>query len=241
MNIMKKTLLASAVSAAALLAASAASATNYDIVNGSYLGDGVSLSGMINGAAAPSSEIAAIIVLQTNTGQVLPTFCVDLFHTISPGSMYTYTSGMLQYDSSFPSQPAGVSGNMIGQPQTGAIQTLANMGATDWAAGDRNPDDYAGIQGAIWQLEYNGVNGNTLSVTGSPTVTALIASDEAYAMANPASYANTIFPGTDGQALAAGNGQALTEAPGPNMGQGLLGFAAMTALLIGARYRGLFV
>jgi len=31
------------------------------------------------------------------------------------------------------------------------------------------------------------------------------------------------------------------ESPAPNVGEGLLGFAAMTALLIGARHRGLFV
>ena len=38
-------------------------------------------------------------------------------------------------------------------------------------------------------------------------------------------------------------GQAFGEAaaPGPNLGEGLFGFAAMTALLIGVRYRGLFV
>jgi hypothetical protein len=36
-------------------------------------------------------------------------------------------------------------------------------------------------------------------------------------------------------------GEAAAAAPGPNTGKGLLGFAAMTALLIGVRYRGLFV
>jgi hypothetical protein len=33
----------------------------------------------------------------------------------------------------------------------------------------------------------------------------------------------------------------IASAPGPNVGEGMLGFAAMTALLIGVRYRGLFV
>ena len=47
-----------------------------------------------------------------------------------------------------------------------------------------------------------------------------------------------------GHGLAGAFGAAVvgeSTVPGQNMGEGLLGFAAMTALLIGARYRGLFV
>ena len=45
MNIMKKTLIASAVSAAAMLTASAAGAVNYNVTNVGFDGNTVSLSG----------------------------------------------------------------------------------------------------------------------------------------------------------------------------------------------------
>jgi len=68
--------------------------------------------------------------------------------------------------------------------------------------------------------------------------------DIAYAAANPYYGVWSVIPGVNGQNPFDGVtylGQALVTAPGPNVGEGLLGFAAMTALLIGARYRGLFV
>ena len=73
MNIMRKTLLASAVSAAALLAASAASATDYTITNVGFNGESESLSGFLNEAAN-----AGLITLTTSAGTIIPTFCVDL-------------------------------------------------------------------------------------------------------------------------------------------------------------------
>ena len=73
MNIIKKTLLASAVSAAALLTASAASAADYTVTNVGFTGESVTLSGLLNETAN-----AGLITLTTSTGTIIPTFCVDL-------------------------------------------------------------------------------------------------------------------------------------------------------------------
>jgi len=183
-----------------------------------------------------------LITLTTNAGAILPVFCVDLFHDINIGSYpppgLPYTTGPLAFDSSNPATNPGVTGNPLSQPVTGAIQTLENLGAHYYTTGTGSNDIYAGLQGAIWELEY-GANGNSLTVDGGAIVNALIAADYAYGLANPASYALTLYPGASGQAF--GGTQGFVTASGPNVGEGLLGFVAMTALLIGVRYRGLLV
>ena len=242
MKAMERTLVACAVSAAAMLAASAASATDYGVSNAGFTGytSGVNLSGTINGNPFNETNVyTGLIPLTTTTNAIIPVFCVDLFHSINIGSYdpaLSYTTGLLSFDSS--KDPAGTGGNSISQPVTGEIQTLANLGAQLYIGGTGSAFDYAALQCAIWSIEYN-TNGNSLTVDGGATLNAQIAADIAFAEANPASYANTLFPGGDGQAF--GTGQAFTEAPGPKVGEGLLGFAAMTALLIAVRYRGLIV
>jgi hypothetical protein len=229
-NIMKRMLIASAVSAAAMLSASAASATDYTITNVGLDGGALTLSGLVNKVQA-----AGLITITTNTGAVLPTFCVDLFHTIGIGPQnppLLYTSGALEFDSN--GNPSGRSGNPLTQPVTGEIQTLANIGAHEFVTGTGTADSYTALQGAIWKIEY----GAALGVDGG-ALNGQIAADIALAQANPSSYANTLFPGAGGDPF--GPGQALTQAPGPNVGEGLLGFAAMTTLLVAARYRGLIV
>ncbi len=230
MNIMKRMLIASAVSAAAILSASAASATDYTITNVGFNGGALTLTGLVNETAN-----AGLITLTTNTGAVIPTFCVDLFHTIGIGAQnppLLYTSGPLAFDSN--GNPAGLAGNPLTQPVTGEIQTLANIGAHEFVTGTGTTDSYTALQGAIWKIEY----GAALGVDGG-ALNGQIAADIALAQADPSTYANTLFPGAGGDAF--GPGQALTQAPGPNVGEGLLGFAAMTTLLIAARYRGLIV
>ena len=119
MNIIKKTLLASAVSAAALLAASAASAADYTVTNVGFTGESVTLSGLLNETAN-----AGLITLTTSTGTVLPTFCVDLFHTITiGGSGYQYNRGVLTSDAN---------GNTLTSTQVGEIYALADIGVQQY-------------------------------------------------------------------------------------------------------------
>jgi hypothetical protein len=84
-------------------------------------------------------------------------------------------------------------------------------------------------------------SGGALTVDGGAAVNALIAADIAYAEAHPSSYANTLIPGANGHAFGYGQGFVVDPAPGPQVGEGLLGFAAMSVMLIAARYRGLIV
>jgi len=216
MNIIKKTLLASAVSAAALLAASAASAADYTVTNVGFTGESVTLSGLLNETAN-----AGLITLTTSTGTVLPTFCVDLFHTITiGGSGYQYNRGVLTSDAN---------GNTLTSTQVGEIYALADIGVQQYLSHTGDADTYAAVQAAIWQVEYPG-----LTVTGTSD-DSLITTYTAEAEANP------LNPNLPWGLLPQNGAQQLVTATGPNVGEGLLGFVAMTALLIGARYRGLFV
>jgi hypothetical protein len=235
MNIMKKTLLASAVSAAAILTASAAGAANYNVTNVGFDGGTVTLSGLVNETAN-----SGLITLSYSTPgggtAILPTFCVDLFHTINIGGSYTYTTAPLLYDSNGPIP--GLSGASLSTTQIGEIGALADVGVQEYKNGSGTTAGYTALQGAIWQIEY----GTALTVNGG-TDPAILA-DIAYAAANPYYGVWSVIPGVNGQNPFDGVtyvGQGLVTAPGPHLGEGLLGFAAMTALLIGARYRGLFV
>jgi PEP-CTERM motif len=197
----------SAAALGAVLSASGANAENFDITNVGFIGDQVDLSGTINSAPFNENGVnSGLITLTTTTGSIPPVFCIDLFHTIGIGSQsppLPYTTGTIIADSS--ENPAGTGGNPLSQPVTGEIQTLANIGYADYVHGTGGADVYAGLQGAIWSIEYN-TNGNNLTVDGSSTVNDLIASDILYAEANPSSYSISLFPGTNGQAFGSGQG-----------------------------------
>ena len=131
-----------------------------------------------------------------------------------------------------------MSGASLSTTQIGEIGALADVGVQEYKNGSGTTAGYTALQGAIWQIEY----GTALTVNGG-TDPAILA-DIAYAAANPYYGVWSVIPGVNGQNPFDGVtyvGQGLVTAPGPNVGEGLLGFAAMTALLIGARYRGLFV
>ena len=212
---------------AALLAgasATAASAGNVLVSNVGFTGDSVDVSGFVNWTGVNSG----LITLTTTTNNIIPVFCIDLFHTIGVGSQIPplpYTFGTIVADSS--SSPAGTGGNPLSQPTTGEIQTLANIGYYDFVHGTGTADIYAGLQGAIWSIEYN-TNGNSLTVNGSSTVNDLIAGYIAYAEAHPAPYSVSMFPGANGQAF--GNGQGFTTGvPEPSTWAMMLaGFAALS-------------
>ena len=154
--------------------------------------------------------------------------------TINLGTQnYQYAMAPLTVNSNGPI--AGVSGNALSTTQIGEIQSLTDVGVQLYKAGTGDANAYTALQGAIWSVEY----GSALTVDGG-ALNGQIAADIAFAAANPL-FTNSwsLIPGAGGEAF--GPGQALQTAPAPNMGEGLLGFAAMTALLIGVRYRGLFV
>jgi PEP-CTERM motif len=216
------------LAAAGLMGATcAANATNFDISNVGFIGDTTSLSGTINGNPFNESANTGLITLTTTTGSIFPVFCIDLFHTIGIGSQsppLPYTTGTIVADSS--SNPSGTGGNPLNSPVPGEIQTLANLGYADYVHGTGNADIYAGLQGAIWDIEYN-QDGNNLTDAGSLTVNGLIASDIAYAVAHPATYSISLFPGADGQAFGSGQGFS-TGVPEPSTwAMMLLGFAGL--------------
>jgi len=218
--------------AAGLLATiCAANATDFDISNVGFIGDSVTVSGSVTNSFWTNpfsrSENSGLITLTITGGSILPVFCIDLFHTIGIGSqspLLPHTTGTIVADSS--SDPAGTGGNPLNPPVPGEIQTLANLGYLDYVHGTGNAEIYAGLQGAIWDIEYN-QNGNSLTVIGSSTVNDLIASDIAYAVAHPATYSISLFPGADGQAFGSGQGFSSGVPEASTWAMMLLGFAGL--------------
>ena len=131
---------------------------------------------------------------------------------------------------------------MLSATQVAEIYSLADKGVQAYYLGRVTGygNEYVALQDAIWEIQYPG-----LAITANPTIDALAAGFPALANPPACPYCrrkpHPRRRGYGHQPLERQLGQALVLAPGPNMGEGLLGFAAMTALLIGARYRGLFV
>ena len=195
---MKKLLIGS-VAALAIVAGTVASAnaTDLGITYVAFTGVTASLSGNIYN----NSSVNTGLITLTTTRGTTPVFCIDLFHEIGIGAhnpALPYTTGTIVADSS--SDPSGVGGNPLVAPVPGEIQALANLGFQYFKQGTGTNDIYAGLQGAIWTIEYN-TNGNNLTVDAGATVNALIASDMAYAAAHPASYSISLYPGAGGQAF----------------------------------------
>ena len=97
---------------------------------------------------------------------------------------------------------ASGTGNSLPPLVAGEIQALANLGAFYFTHGVSDPDNaFAGIQGAIWTLEYN-TNGNSVSVEGGSTIDSFITADLTYAATHPASYSLGLYPGQEGRGFA---------------------------------------
>ena len=225
---MKKLLIGSA-SAIAMMAgfSGGANAENFGVTNVGFSGATTSLSGTINGSPFNESALTGIITLTVTGGSVLPVFCIDLFHDIGIGGYnppLPYTTGTIVADSSV--SPSGTGGNPLLAPVPGEIQTLANIGYQDYVHGTGSANIYAGLQGAIWSIEYN-VNGNSLTVDGGSTINALISSDIAWAKAHPASYSVSLFPGANGQAFGSGQGFSPGVPEASTWAMMLLGFASL--------------
>jgi PEP-CTERM motif-containing protein len=193
-------------STAALFAASGAHAGQIDITNvGVQSYETTDLSGTINGSTLSESAITTLIELTTTAANILPVFCVDLFHDINIGSYsppLPYTLASVSTDST--GAEPGEGNSLPNPPVPGEIQALANLGAADYEGGVTNADVYTAIAAAIWYIEYN-TAGNSLSVTGDGAVgsatagdpggaTGLIAADLAYAAANATDYSVGLYP-----------------------------------------------
>ena len=119
--------------------------------------------------------------------------------------------------------------------QVGEIYALADIGVQQYLSHTGTMATYAAVQAGIWTVEYG--------ITGRHRALGSLPADHRY-LAEAVTAHPCVIPSLDSEppsAASLNGSQQLVTAPGPNVGEGLLGFAAMTALLIGARYRGLFV
>jgi hypothetical protein len=199
----KPRFLSSAVAALVAGLGTAASAGQSYITNvGVESWTDVTVTGTINGGAISQDETATLIELTTTSGSVLPVFCVDLLHDIYAQDYnppLAYFVAPVRTDST---GSASGTGNSLPPLVTGEIQALAELGGFYFTHGVSDPDNaFAGIQGAIWTLEYN-TNGNSLSIEGGPTIDSLITADLTYAAARPANHSLGLYPGLEGKGFA---------------------------------------
>lgn len=149
--------IAAATTVAALALASSSSAgivqINSDqLATSSYV---VNLGGTVDGTSfAPLSVYESPDVLNVSIDNAPPTdllvFCVDVFHEFDSSSPpATYETALLQNNSDATTSGDGVA---LGNVVSGEIGYLADLGqaTTDSAR-------LAGIQGAIWEVEYSGL------------------------------------------------------------------------------------
>ena len=163
------------------LAPAFASTINVDNVQLPY-SETLNLNGFIDGSSySENGGLAGQIVLTVNnignTNEfTLPVFCVDIFHDIVLGSSGDkYSEGALGTDNS--NHPSPLSSLQIND-----ILALATYGNALMRSDPTNQTS-AEIQAAIWTVEYNNSNGNSLAVTGgtftSTDITNLIAAASA--------------------------------------------------------------
>lgn len=157
-----------------------------------YFITGVDLLGYNNVVVNGKNELAGAIKMSVE-GRADPlfVFCVDLQHQISLGS-YTvplvYTTGAVTTDSS------GVlsgTGNPLSVLQSGAMQTLANIGTAIATGSNPDTDKLGGIQSAIWAIEYD-IDPST--IVASAPVSAYLADYYAFGLSHPkAGYGEGIY------------------------------------------------
>lgn len=131
--------------------------------------ESITLTGGIFGAGSDSIGIAGQIVLTTDIG-TLDTWCVDLFHTVSIGGSYTYTTGPLSTDNSG-SSPA--TSNPLTATQIAEIEALAAYGNAVMLSSPSNLFS-AALQAAIWDVEYG-----TTATSSDPNFAAELANIDA--------------------------------------------------------------
>jgi hypothetical protein len=179
-------LLAAAAIGAALSVAAPAGATtllsaSMDTSNTAFIKGGVYGSGGIDVYIGPVT-----FQVDANPADAITGFCIDIYHDMFLGSLnggagYGYHPEALQFDSST-STPAGQDGIQLSQTQLNKIDALVDYAAVleDQGASDLS-HKLAGIQGAIWQVEY----GPTYTVAASGAVQGYITTYAADAAVQP--------------------------------------------------------
>ncbi len=136
---------------------------------------------------------------------------------------------------------------------TGVLQPGVSAGDLTFAGGALYASEVDAANGNVDML-VNATTGTKIAdfTTGGGTLTDVFGlattTGQVYAVAGTQVYSVNLSTGAltplgnwSSSQLGQAFGEAAAAAPFPNIGEGLLGFAAMTALLIGARHRGLFV
>jgi hypothetical protein len=153
LHVFRKTLLGAAAASAALAFVTQAAAATV-VINSSHVigSDTVHLTGTVDGDPLPYPNVyegpeAMNVSIDGGPAQDIIAFCVDLFH-LWPGAppSQTYTTAPVEHDSD--SAFSG-DGHTLLDPISGEIGFLADIGAHT-----SDVQRLAGIQGAIWAVEY---------------------------------------------------------------------------------------
>ena len=194
----------------------------------------LNLAGSVDGISVSDSGVISGQIVLTAHDQgpppgpdfTLPTWCVDLFHTINIGAgTHTYNEGSLSTDNS--TNPSALNATQISQ-----IGDLVAYG-DDLMATSPSNQNAALVQAAIWTVEYNSTSvtpNNNLTVTDPDPANPITASE----------ITNTInaaiaHSGGAGQLVSLEGAQGLAfQAPAPSIGAGAPGVLAIGALLLGA-------
>jgi hypothetical protein len=193
----------------------------------------LNLAGSVDGISVSDSGVISGQIVLTAHDQAgpgpdftLPTWCVDLFHTINiGGGSHTYNEGSLTTDNS--TNPSALNATQISQ-----IGDLVAYG-DDLMATSPSNQNAALVQAAIWTVEYNSTSvtpNNTLTVTDPDLMNPITQSD----------IQNTInaaiaHGGGAGQLVSLEGAQGLAyQSPAPPIGAGVPGVLALGALLLGA-------
>jgi hypothetical protein len=148
---------------AAPVSAATLTVTNVTLPSGTPFNLTIS-GGIFTSPRSITAPYAGQILLQTQELGTIGTWCVDDLHTIYLGGQYSYTSGLLQTDSSGSTLS---SSNTLSNQQIHDVMALATYGnqmlATMASGASRNA--FSGqIQAAIWSTIY----GAAVVASGSP-------------------------------------------------------------------------
>jgi hypothetical protein len=129
----------------------------------------------------------SVLWLTTGSGQILPAFCVDIWHpmVLGPADL-TYRRQALTTDSSGLLSGTGTALSIV---QIGEIGGLVNVGETLIGHPDANiAIDLAGIQAAIWSIEDPAV-----TIAGDSELNDRISYYETFAAAHPSTRFSTFY------------------------------------------------